>query len=71
MEQETRTGTVDSTGKPSPMGEDQSELLAWYARRWEPEVCSKELKVARRSTAYLQSHTPWTASPEIAALILA
>ena len=54
-------------GRPFPA----SELLAWYARRWEPEVCSKELKVARRSTAYLQSHTPWTASPEIAALILA
>ena len=25
LEQETRTGTVDSTGKPSPMGEDQSD----------------------------------------------
>ena len=48
-----------------------AELLAWYARRWEQEVCYKELKVDMRSTPCLQSHTPLTAMQEIAALILA
>jgi len=47
------------------------ELLALYAKRWEQEVFYKELKVDMRSTPYLQSHTPWTAVQEIAALILA
>jgi hypothetical protein len=48
-----------------------TELLALYARRWEQEIFYKELKVAARSTPYLQSHTPLTAMQEIAALILA
>lgn len=48
-----------------------AELLALYARRWEQELFYKELKVDLRSTPCLQSHTPWTAIQEIAALILA
>ncbi|HEY5914049.1 MAG TPA: sigma-70 family RNA polymerase sigma factor [Verrucomicrobiae bacterium] len=48
-----------------------AELLALYARRWEQEVCYKELKVDMRPTPYPQSHTPLTAIQEIAALILA
>jgi hypothetical protein len=47
------------------------ELLALYGRRWEQEISYKELKVDLRSTPCLQSHTPLTAMPEIAALILA
>jgi hypothetical protein len=47
------------------------ELLALYARRWEQEIFYKELKVDMRSSLLLQSHTPWTAAQEIAALILA
>lgn len=47
------------------------ELLALYGRRWEQEVFYKELKVDMRSTPCLQSHTPLTATQEIAALILA
>ncbi len=48
-----------------------AELLALSGRRWEQEVFYKEIKVDMRSTPYLQSHTPWTAIQEIAALILA
>ena len=48
-----------------------AELLALSARRWEQEVFYKELKVNTRATPSLQSHTPWTAVQEIAALILA
>ena len=47
------------------------ELLALYGRRWEQEIFYKELKVDMRSTPCLQSHTPLTATQEIAALILA
>ena len=48
-----------------------SELLALYARRWEQESFYKELKVDMRSSELVQSHTPLTAAPEIAAWIIA
>jgi len=48
-----------------------TELLALYVQRWEQEIFYKELKVNMRSTPCLQSHTPFTAVQEIAALILA
>ena len=59
------TSLLDWQRHPAP------ELLALYARRWEQETFYKELKVDMRSTPYLQSHTPLTATQEVAALILA
>jgi hypothetical protein len=48
------------------------ELLALYARRWDIEVFTKELKVdLRGGTTVLQSHTLVTAAQEILALVLA
>jgi len=48
------------------------ELLALYARRWDIEVFTKELKVdLRGGTTLLQSHTLVTAAQEILALVLA
>ena len=48
------------------------ELLALYARRWDIEVATKELKVdLRGGTTMLQSHTLVTATQEILALVLA
>ena len=46
-------------------------LLELYARRWEHELAYKELKLERRSTPLLASHTPATAAQEVAALVLA
>lgn len=49
-----------------------AELLALYARRWDIEVFTKELKVdLRGGTTVLQSHTLVTAAQEILALVLA
>ena len=49
-----------------------TELLALYARRWDIEVFTKELKVdLRGGTTVLQSHTLVTAAQEILALVLA
>ena len=49
-----------------------AELLALYARRWDIEVFTKELKVdLRGGTTVLQSHTAVTAAQEILALVLA
>jgi hypothetical protein len=49
-----------------------AELLALYARRWDIEVATKELKVdLRGGTTVLQSHTLVTAAQEILALVLA
>jgi hypothetical protein len=49
-----------------------AELLALYARRWDIEVFTKELKVdLRGGTTVLQSHTLETAAQEILALVLA
>ena len=48
-----------------------AELLALYARRWDIEVFTKELKVdLRGGTTVLQSHTLVTAAQEILALVL-
>ena len=49
-----------------------AEVLALYARRWDIEVCTKEMKVdLRGGTTVLQSHTVATAAQEILALVLA
>ena len=48
-----------------------ADLLALYARRWEQESFYRELKVDLRSSPLIQSHTPLTASQEVAALIMA
>jgi hypothetical protein len=49
-----------------------TESLALYARRWDIEVFTKELKVdLRGGTTVLQSHTLVTAAQEILALVLA
>jgi hypothetical protein len=47
------------------------ELAQLYARRWEHEVYSRELKRQLRKTDVLQSHTVDTAAQELAALVLA
>ncbi len=60
------TSLLDARAYPA------AELLALYARRWDIEVFTKELKVdLRGSTTVLQSHTPVTAAQEILALVLA
>lgn len=49
-----------------------AELLALYARRWDIEVFTKELKIdLHGGTTVLQSHTLVTAAQEILALVLA
>jgi hypothetical protein len=48
-----------------------ADLLVLYARRWEQESFYRELKVDLRSSPLIQSHTPLTASQEVAALIMA
>ena len=47
------------------------ELLKLYARRWEQEICFKELKLELAGGALLQSHTVVSAEQEIAALLVA
>ena len=46
-------------------------LVALYSRRWEQEGFYRELKVDMRSADMIQSHTPETATQEIAALLIA
>ena len=49
-----------------------AELLALYARRWDIEVFTKELKIdLHGGTTVLQSHTLVSAAQEILALVLA
>jgi hypothetical protein len=60
------TSLLDASTYPA------AELLALYARRWDIEVFTKELKVdLRGGTTVLQSHTLVTAAQEILALVLA
>lgn len=60
------TSLLDASAYPA------GELLALYARRWDIEVFTKELKVdLRGGTTVLQSHTLVTAAQEILALVLA
>ena len=60
------TSLLDASTYPA------AELLALYARRWDIEVLTKELKVdLRGGTTVLQSHTLVTAAQEILALVLA
>jgi hypothetical protein len=60
------TSLLDASACPA------AELLALYARRWDIEVFTKELKVdLRGGTTVLQSHTLVTATQEILALVLA
>ncbi len=47
------------------------ELLALYAKRWEQEMMSKQLKIDMRQAPLLGSHTPHAAAQEVAALVLA
>jgi SAM-dependent methyltransferase len=60
------TSLLDASACPA------AELLALYARRWDIEVFTKELKVdLRGGTTVLQSHTLVSAAQEILALVLA
>ena len=60
------TSLLDASACPA------AELLALYARRWDIEVFTKELKVdLRGGTPVLQSHTLVSAAQEILALVLA
>jgi hypothetical protein len=60
------TSLLDASTYPA------AELLALYARRWDIEVFTKELKVdLRGGTTVLQSHTLVTAAQEILALVMA
>ncbi len=60
------TSLLDASAYPA------AELLALYARRWDIEVFTKELKIdLRGGTTVLQSHTLVTAAQEILALVLA
>ena len=60
------TSLLDASTYPA------AELLALYARRWDIEVFTKELKVdLRGGTTVLQSHPLVTAAQEILALVLA
>jgi hypothetical protein len=60
------TSLLDARAYPA------AELLALYARRWDIEVFTRELKVdLRGGTTVLQSHTAVTAAQEILALVLA
>jgi hypothetical protein len=60
------TSLLDARAYPA------AELLALYARRWDIEVFTKELKVdLRGGTTVLQSHTLVSAAQEILALVLA
>lgn len=47
------------------------ELLTLYGRRWEQELCFKELKVDLRRGPLLLSQTPETAMQEAAAMVIA
>jgi hypothetical protein len=47
------------------------QLLALYARRWEIEIGTGELKAHLRGATLLQSHTPETAAQEILAATIA
>jgi hypothetical protein len=47
------------------------ELAELYARRWEHELYSREIKRELRHTAMLHSHTVETGAQEIAAIVLA
>src|ERR1022692_1273287 len=59
------TSLLDASTYPA------AELLALYARRWDIEVFTKELKVdLRGGTTVLQSHTLVTAAQEILALAM-
>jgi len=53
-----------------PVGAPAIELVGLYARRWEHELYWKEIKLQLRKSEVLQSHTPHTASQEIAAMII-
>lgn len=56
------------------LGIDQAtaaELLSLYARRWEQELCYKELKIQLHGGELLGSHTPLTAAQEVLALFMA
>jgi len=60
------TSLLDARAYPA------AEVLALYARRWDIEVFTKELKMdLRGGTPILQSHTVVTAAQEILALVLA
>jgi hypothetical protein len=60
------TSLLDARAYPA------AEVLALYARRWDIEVFTKELKVdLRGGTTLLQSHTVVSAAQEILALVLA
>src|ERR1022692_2487319 len=59
------TSLLDASTYPA------AELLALYARRWDIEVFTKELKVdLRGGTTVLQSHTLVTAAQEILAMAM-
>jgi hypothetical protein len=47
------------------------ELVEVYARRWEQELCYKELKIQLHGGSLLGGHTPLTAAQEILALFMA
>jgi hypothetical protein len=54
----------------SPAQAGAEELLAAYGRRWEQELCYRELKMDLRGSALLQSHTPTTAAQEVLAMLI-
>ena len=53
-----------------PVDAPALELLELYARRWDHELYWKQIKLQLRKSEVLQSHTPHTASQEIAAIII-
>lgn len=54
----------------SPKQASAEELVAAYGRRWEQELCYRELKMELRGSELLQSHTQTTAAQELLAMLI-
>jgi len=54
----------------SPQHASARELLAAYAKRWEQELCYRELKMDLRGSELLRSQTPVSAAQELLCMLI-